>query len=502
MSKAVTEESAKTLAAIDLGSNSFHMIVAQIENDQIKVIDRLKESVRLGEGLTEEKTLLPHVEERALKCLARFGQRVANLKKKNVRVVGTNTLRRINDGGQFLAKAKEVLGRNIEIIAGREEARLIYIGVSHDLEETNQQRLVVDIGGGSTELILGKQMESSERESLFMGCVSMSRRFFPDGAISREAMDSAVLAAQLELHPVRLTYHASLWQHAVGSSGTIRAIRDVLHANLWCHEGISRKGLKKLKKKLIENGHIDQFSGSGLSDDRRPVFTGGVAILFALFKSLEIRHMRVSGMALREGLLFEMLGNIQHHDVRNRTVETLIQRFSLDPAQGLRIAQTADSLYRQAATDWHFQESGLGLLLGWAARLHELGLAISHSAYHKHGAYILERADLPGFSQYQQSILAALVASHRRKFLDSAFSELGKELREPVKRLSILLRLSVLLHRGHAHRKKPKLHIAVSEKNIVLKFPGNWLKSHPLTVAELDAEVKYLKTAGYTLKYR
>ncbi|BAO44791.1 exopolyphosphatase [Thiolapillus brandeum] len=491
----------KTIAAVDLGSNSFHLIVAQMENGQLQVIDRIKEMVRLGAGLDNRKRLTPEARERALDCLSRFGQRLSDLPRNAVRAVGTNTLRQVRDGGEFLRQAEEALKHPIEIIAGHEEARLVYLGVAHGLAGDEDKRLVVDIGGGSTELITGSGMETRERESLFMGCVSFSQRFFPEGRISSQMMDAAIIAGRLEARPVQTIYDSHHWDLAVGSSGTIRSIRDVVQAQGWSDKGISKKSLKKLRKAVVEAGHVNKLKLDGLSDNRRPVFPGGVAVLSAVFKALDIEQMRVSDLALREGLLYELLGSIQHHDVRERTVTTLTQRYSLDSNQGRQVADTSRQLLEQVLDSWSLEDEELHLLLKWSALLHEIGMAISHDGYHKHGAYILANADLSGFSRQFQNMLALLVRSHRRKFRSSSFSELGKDMQESCRRLTILLRLSVLLHRGRSPHRKPSLDIMAQKNNIVLSFPNEWLDSHPLTKAELEREAKYLDAAGYFLSY-
>jgi len=493
----------KIIAAVDLGSNSFHMIVAQIDNDQLQVIDRLKEMVRLGAGLTRNKHLTHEARERALACLSRFGQRLRDLPAESVRVVGTNTLRQVRDGGKFLRQAQAALGHRIEIIAGREEARLVYLGVAHGLaaDDDQNKRLVVDIGGGSTELIIGQGMEAQARESLFMGCVSYSQRFFPDGEITEQAMNAALIAGRLEIRPHQITYNVSQWAQAVGSSGTIKAIRDVVQAADWSDIGISRKSLKKLRQKLIQAGHLDALKLEGLSEDRKPVFAGGVAVLSAVFQALDMEQMRVSDLALREGLLYELLGSIHHHDVHDRTIDTLIQRYSLDDAQGQLVAGTAAALLTQVQASWKLAGKQNAQMLNWAARLHETGLAISHGSFHHHGAYILAHADLPGFSRQQQKILASLVRGHRRKLSKQIFHDLPKDIRKDCLRMCIVLRLAVLMHRGRSHALKPALGISVKKRQISLSFPAGWLAKHPLTAAELAAEARRLESVDYQLDY-
>ena len=489
------------VAAVDLGSNSFHMIVGKLDNKQLVIVDRLRDAVRLGGGLLPDKTLSKEAWERALESLSKMGQRLRALPYHAVRAVGTNTMRQIRDGGAFLKAAEEALGHPIEIIGGREEARLVYLGVAHGLAAGPETRLVVDIGGGSTEVILGEGLEARERESLFMGCVSMTERFFASGKISQDAMEKAILAGRVELRPVRRMFHAGQWETAVGSSGTIKAIERVAIANGWSDEGITRAALKKLRRVLVGAGHIDDVKLEGLTDDRRPVFAGGVAVLSAVFKALDIDRMQVSDLALREGLLYELVGHIQHIDIRDSTIQAVMQRFGVDKRQASRVETTARALLRQVEDDWGLCDSEQTLMLNWASRLHEIGLVISHNSFHKHGAYILANADLPGFSRQQQAVLAALVRMHRRRFVDAEFARLPQQMGESTKRLAVLLRLSVLIHRGRGGSHKPPMRISAKNMDIRIDFPDEWLSEHPLTETEIAREAEYLAAAGFTLQY-
>ena len=492
---------AETVAAVDLGSNSFHMIVGKLDNRQLVIVDRLRDSVRLGGGLLPDRTLSEPAWDRALESLSKMGQRLRSLPHHAVRAVGTNTMRQIRDGGAFLRAAEDALGHPIEIIGGREEARLVYLGVAHGLAAGDGTRLVVDIGGGSTECILGEGLEPHERESLFMGCVNMTARFFADGKITQQAMEKAVLAGRVELRPVRRTFHSTQWQSAVGSSGTIKAIRKVVIANGWSEEGITRSSLKKLRRALVAAGHVDELRLEGLSDERRPVFVGGVAVLSAVFKSLDIDVMQVSDLALREGLLYELVGYTQHVDVRDSTVKAFMQRFGVDVDQATRVEATARALLRQVDESWELNDPEMTLMLNWGCRLHEVGLVISHNSFHKHGAYVLANADLPGFTRQQQAILAALVRVHRRRFFDNAFVNLPEPTATCVRRLAVLLRLSVLMHRGRGASHKPPMRINVSDTAIRVAFPDDWLAEHPLTEAEISREAEYLAAAGFSLQY-
>lgn len=491
----------ETIAAVDLGSNSFHMIVGRLDNKQLVIVDRLRDAVRLGAGLSADKSLDDAAWERAIESLSRMGQRLRGLPHHAVRAVGTNTMRQINDGGAFLRAAQDALGHPIEIIGGREEARLVYLGVAHGLATGEETRLVVDIGGGSTELILGQALAAQDRESLFMGCVSMTRRFFNDGAVDRDTMERAILAGRIEVRPVCRMFDRGRWQAAVGSSGTIKAIQRVSLANGWSDDGITRSSLKKIRRALAQAGHIDRLELAGLPDDRRPVFAGGVAVLSAVFKSLDIERMQVSELALREGLLYEMVGSVRHSDVRDNTIKAIEGRFGIDSEQADRVESTANTLLEQVAENWALRGSTIRQMLRWACRLHEIGLVISHAGFQKHGAYIIENSDLPGFSRQQQAILARLVRAHRRKFVVAEFDALPEEACECAKRLAVLLRLSVLMHRGRSGSLKPPMKVTAYADHITVNFPDEWLAEHPLTEAEISREAEYLQTAGITLSY-
>jgi len=491
----------ETFAAVDLGSNSFHMIVARIINGDIQIIDRIREMVRLGAGLDENNQLSLEARIRALACLSRFGQRLRELPLGNVRAVGTNALRQAKQADNFLTQAETALGHPIEVIAGHEEARLVYLGVAHSLATGNNQRLVVDIGGGSTELIIGKHFDIKCRESLYMGCVSMSQRFFPEGKITPDAMKAAELTAALELRPIRRAYRQLGWQTAIGSSGTIRSIAEVVQHAGWSKEGITLESLHQLQEALITAGHTDKLSLEGLSQERQAVFPGGVAVLLAIFKALHLDRMQVSDQALREGLLYDKLGRIQHEDVRERTIHSLCKRYHLDLQHAKHVETTAHKLFTQASQSWELTKEGQLKILCWAARIHELGLTISHSQFHKHGAYLINNSDLSGFSHQEQVLLAALVRGHRRKLPLEIFELLPSINRESTKRLCILLRLSVLLHRGRTTKARPDIKLTVKDNSLELTFPDNWLKRHPLTKMELRQEEIKLEEAAFMLSY-
>jgi len=473
--------------------------VARLDGGTLQVIDRYKEMVRLGEGLTEDKQLLPEVAERALACLERIGQRLRGVRPDNIRVVGTNTLRQLHPATGFVEQAEQLLGHPIEVIAGREEARLVYLGVAHGLAIGDEKRLVVDIGGGSTELIVGQGFKATLRESLHMGCVSMSRRYLPGDKITAKAMDKAELASALEIRPVRELFRQAGWTTATGSSGTIKAIAAVLAAEGWSDDGITPDGLTRLRAAMIDCGKVSALAFKGLSDERRPVFAGGVAVLRALFQHLNLQQMRASDQALREGLIYEMVGRVHHEDVRERTVATLCRRFETDPEHAGRVRASALGLLAQLREPWQLDHENYPKMLGWAADLHEIGLAVSHSHYQKHGAYLLRNADLSGFTRQEQDSLAALVLGHRRKFPVDVFAELPRPARECGRRLSILLRLAVLIHRGRSAKADPNPQVNADGDRLALHFPACWLDDHPLTRLEFEEEAARLAGAGITL---
>jgi exopolyphosphatase/guanosine-5'-triphosphate,3'-diphosphate pyrophosphatase len=496
---AITEQQ-QVFAAIDLGSNSFHMLVARMDGGTLQVIDRHKEMVRLGEGLTSDKQLREDVADRALACLERMGQRLKEMPAEQVRAVGTNTLRQIRPESHFLPRAEHALGHAIEIISGREEARIVYLGVSHGLAIGDEKRLVIDIGGGSTELIVGQGFTPTLRESLHMGCVSMSQKFFRNDKITAKQMDKAELYAAMEIRPVRELFRQSGWSSATGSSGTIKAIASVVTGEGWSEDGITHESLVRLREALIETGRTSALDLKGLSEQRRPVFAGGVAVLSSLFKTLDIQHMRASDQALREGLLYEMVGRLEHEDVRERTVATLTRRFDIDTAHGVRVRNTALHLLEQLRDPWQLHHPNYAPILGWAAELHELGLAVSHSQYQKHGAYLVANADLSGFTRQEQQVLSALVLGHRRKFPVDTFLALPSGVRDCARRLCVILRLAVLMNRGRTGS-VPQPTLEASDDNLMLKFPDGWLATHPLTHLELQEEAQRLIPTGHGLDF-
>ena len=489
------------VAAVDLGSNSFHMIVCSLTGGKLQTIDSLKEMVRLAAGLDSDNNLDDDTQQRALACLARFGERIRNFPAENVRVVGTNTLRMAKNSAQFVLKAEQALGHSIHIIAGVEEARLIYQGVANSLSSNANTRLVMDIGGGSTEYIIGMDDKPLTKESLNMGCVTLSHRFFPNGELSKKAFKEAVLLAEQRLEPHQDTFNRSQWDEAIGASGSLKAIRKVLKATHWSNNGITREGLEKLVESILDYDHVSQIDLPELNADRLPVFVGGLAITYATFKMLGIEQMTISDGALREGLIHDLLGRIYNRDVRSETVQTLMTHYHIDKHHAQQVKQSAQYMLAQVSLSRTPQDhESIVQFLDWAADLHEIGRDIAHSQYHKHGAYILENGDLAGFSQRDQLLLATLVRSHRKKITTSLFKQLPEPWNYYTLFLVIILRLAVVLHRNR-HTVLPEFTIILHKNNVQLNFPPAWLQAMPLTRADLTSEADYLALAGFTLEF-
>ena len=487
------------LAAVDLGSNSFHLVVARYSLDEIKVIDRLRDPVRLAGGLNPDGSLDPAKRERALNCLARFGQRLRAIPAAHVRAVATNTFRQMRSPRAFQAVAEETLGHPIEIVSGREEARLIYEGVIQGIRETGRRRLVIDIGGGSTEFIIGEGDQALETESLQMGCVASTRRFFPDGKLGAKRWRQAVSEVSAELQQFAADYLTRGWSDVIGSSGTIKAIGKVARAGGWYDRGITPEALTAIRERLLAADTIDAIELPDLSNDRRMVLPGGLVVLEASFDVLRIDRMQICETAMREGVLHDLLGRAQHRDPRQATIAALAKRFSVDAAQAQRVETTALRLFDQAADTWHLGEAEHDWL-AWAARVHEVGLAIAHSQHHVHGAYLLANSDLPGFTRGEQEVLALLVRCHRRQVPVDELQSLPERLFYPTVRLTVLLRLAALLHRARGVDPMPKMALAVDDRLLTLKLPRRWVESHPLTALDLAQERKHLKALGFKLE--
>ena len=490
------------VAAVDLGSNSFHMIVCSLTDGKLKTVDRLKEMVRLASGLDEQNHLDEVTQERALACLERFGQRIRHFSPESVRIVGTSTLRTARNAAQFLEKAERALNHPIHIISGIEEARLIYQGVANNLSsQSGVVRLVMDIGGGSTEYIIGSGDNPLDKESLPMGCVTVSNLFFKNGKLSKPDFNQAVIFAQRHLEPFQQKFQQKNWNEAIGASGSLRAIDKVLFAKNWSKNGITLEGLEQLVQHIHSCQNIESLNLPELDAERLPVFVGGVAIVYATFKSLGITQMTVSDGALREGLIHDLLGRIYDHDIRSATVRSVADSYHVDNQHALRIKHTLDYLLSQLPADYFQTDSEqVEKFLHWAADLHELGRDIAHNQYHKHSAYVIENGDFSGFSRQDQILLAVIVRTHRRKFSLKFFVDLPAPWNIDAPKLALLLRLAVVLHRNRQDYEVPLFQYTGEKSKIKVCFPAGWLDTAPLTHADLLNEAEHLKAAGLKLE--
>ncbi len=471
-----------SLAAVDLGSYSFLLLVGRVDGEQLFYLDAIKDPVRLAGGLTAAKQLDAASQRRALDCLSRFGERLKGMPPGAVRAVGTSALRVAKNAAAFMDRARAALGFEIEVVSGREEARLIYLGVAHSLPLNQERRLVVDIGGGSTECIVGQGYEPRERESLRMGCVVFTNRFFPAGRIDKANMRAAETAARIEVQAVAHAFRVGQWTEAAGSSGTARALGAICAQNGHSQGQITLDGLRWLRERLIRAGEAERLEVAGLKPDRRPVIVGGLAIMHALFQELGITEMTAAQGAMREGILWDLLGRVHDHDMRDVSVAQFMRRYHVDGRQARRVERLALGLARAFADR---VPADAMRLLGWAARLHEIGIGIAHSGFHKHGAYILENADMPGFSRRDQARLANLVRASR-----GGLGKLAIAPDDPGWPLILCLRLAVLLHISRTDQDLRALSLSCDGGDCALNAPADWLDANPLTQAALDAELR------------
>ncbi len=484
---------------MDLGSNSFRLEIGRLDNGRIHRTEYLKETVRQGNGLDGDRNLTPEAMQRGWDCLARFGERLAGFKKSEVRAVATQTLREARNRDEFLAGALPMLGFPIDVISGREEARLIYQGVAHLLPQSSERRLVIDIGGRSTEMILGQDLDALVMESYRVGSVAWSMKYFPDGQFNARAFAAAEVAAKAVLDEALNLYPAGSWEVAYGSSGTVGAVADVLGAAGWPQGLVTREGLDWLLDRLLKAQSADRLKLDGMKDDRRTVIGGGISVLRAVFDLLGITQMQAAQGALRHGVLYDLLDREQDTtDLRSTTVQRLVRKFEVDAAQAQRVSKTAQILFQQASGALPSPElAGFQRKLDWAAQLHEIGSHISHSDYHKHGAYILDNADAPGFALPELHRLSLLVLGHRGKL-----RKLEADFEDPVFVQQLLcLRLAVIL--CHARRdpdlKGMQIEAAAGIHRFVLGCRAGWASAYPQSAHLLREEVLAWQKTPWTL---
>lgn len=485
----------RLLAAVDLGSNSFRLLIGRVEGTalgaQIRPIDSLKESVRLAAGLDDDGVLDAASQRRATEALNRFGERLRSFKPDAVRAVATNTLRVARNGKRFQVTAEAALGFPIEVISGHEEARLIHLGAAHALPNDGQPRLIVDIGGGSTECIIGRDYEPLMLESVATGCVTLSARHFDDGSIDRRRFDQAVLNARAAFAPIARAFLAHGWSYAVGTSGTAKALCQYAELNLGENQ-LSREALAQLAEALIKAGHIDRLRIEGLKPDRRPVLAGGLAVMTALFDELGVQALRYCNGALRQGVLYDVLGRSEGVDMREVTVSRMAQRYGTEQAHGERVARSAQALFGQAARASNEELAQRSRLLAWTARLAEIGMSLSHEDFHKHSAYMLMHADMPGFSQPEQTLMAHLALAQT-----GGLRKLEPLLADPLDWLMALsLRLAAILHRRRNDDEVVVPALFLKRNRLRIEVPKVWAQAHPLSHDSLQAEAQLWSEIG------
>lgn len=497
MTPAIDHDSSELFAAIDLGSNSFHMLVVRKVAGSVQIMAKIKRKVRLASGLDENGELSQAAMVRGWQCLALFSERLQGIPAENVRVVGTATLRLATNAETFLLKAESIINHHIEVISGEDEARIIYQGVAHTAS-AGQRRLVIDIGGASTELIIGEGYDAREARSLNLGCVVYRERYFADGQLSAANFAVAEQAAMDDIAAIIPRYRQLGWDACMGASGTIQAVQEVLLAQ-GKDERITLKRMTALCQQLIECGDFHSIDMVGLAEERQPVFPSGLIILIALFKGLGISEMTTSGGALREGLVYEMLGNLRRQDVRDRTLSSLLMRYHLDQEQGKRTRQLAAKLFDQVAGSWKLTAHQAREILLSAAQVHELGLIIGFADSHRHGAYILKHSPLPGFTPVQKRLLTLLVGNSKGELsLDELNGMVGFSRRQAAGLVRIL-RLAILLTAQRMAIETDAIQLSVNGAQLVLTLPYDWREQHPLSEADLETEALAQQSAGWAL---
>jgi exopolyphosphatase/guanosine-5'-triphosphate,3'-diphosphate pyrophosphatase len=492
---------ADTYAAVDLGSNSFHLLVARREYGELRTIDRIKEMVRLGGGLNRDGRLDDDTQQRALACLARFGQRIRGIPTDNLRAVGTQTFRRLKNANEFLLVAETTLGCSIDIVSGREEARLIYLGVSQGVSGHQDRRLVIDIGGGSTELVIGEGLTPIEMESIQYGCVSLTRKYFADGRLSKKRWRKAVDCVMADLQEIRARYLEAGWLTVIGSSGTVLEITEICRQMGWIEKDLDSAAITRLRDKLLTFKTIEDVVLPGLSEPRHAVLAGGLAVLSACFNVLALDKMQASPFALREGVLHDLLGRLESSDPRESTIRAFKARYAVDSNQLERVRRTALEAFRQIEDSAHLRPLHRQLL-NWAVDLHEVGLSVSHSHYQQHSGYLVQHSDMAGFTQQEQQFLAILVGYHRRPIPRDYARPLPNRLHQALRFSLMCLRLACIFCRTRDDLAIPPFKLKVMDKGIKVQLPEDWYQAHPLTVTDLHQEILQLRAVGLQLIIR
>ncbi len=490
-----------TCAVADLGSNTFHLMIAEVDGTKFTVIDKIRYPVKLAEGFDDQKNLTEEAIQRGLDIIEMYGQRLKDFHPRFVKIVGTNALRRARNSRDFVSRATEIVGYSVEVISGYEEARLIYLGVARSIELDGQNRLLIDIGGGSSELVIGRDFDSIDMESLDIGCLSSTVDFFPDGMVTKEAMHRAVIKAGLKIQPFVLHMKNIGWQTVIGSAGSIIAIGKVLEQKGWTNGEITFEALDRLRKDLVENGRFKGEDHPDISQDRANAFAGGTAVLYGLMKNLDIETIIPCDGGLREGMLLDLYGKIEHHDIRDTAIKQFANDYKFDEKQSQLVENAAMYIFEALKTSLQLDDIQSVNYLRWAAMVHETGLAVSHAKYHKHSAYLVKHADLAGFTREEQQVLRFIIEGHRRSFPKKLLGKLPACDCYRVTALCLIFRLAVLFCRSRNHVPLDELGFKAEKGSIDLVFPVEWLQQNPLTEADLILEQKAVKESGWKLNF-
>lgn len=490
-------------AALDIGSNSFHLVIARVVAGSLQTVQKIKQKVRLAEGLNHKNILSEEAMERGLTTLQSMAESMQGLEPSHVRVVATHTLRKARNAKVFLSKARKVFPYPIEIISGPEEARLIYTGIANTTQSEGN-RLVIDIGGGSTEFAVGEHLLPMMCKSVQMGCVSYQQRYFADGLMTKKAFQAAITSARQEIELLVGNLQRYTWETNIGASGTIRAICSVLSAQAGSENDIkiTKAGLTELMQTCCEIGHSEQLNLPGLTDDRKAVFAAGLSILLGIFRSLNLDAMEVSSAALREGVLYEAHDNGANTNIRERTAQSIATRYDVDTHFAKKVWATSIKIYELTANVWDIDTWDLRHLLGWSALLHEVGLQINSRGVQRHSSYIIEQTDLPGFNQEQQKLMATLIRYHRKKVKTAELPTFVNYNEEVVLKLLVILRLGIILNTNRQESQLPEFGIEIVEQKIILSFPENWFDLSPLLLADLQQENRYIESTGMSIRIK
>ncbi len=489
-------------AAIDLGSNSFHMLIVKVNNGVLETVDRVKDMVQIARGLKPAGTLSEEAQARALHCLSCFQERIHHIPAEQIRAVGTKALRSAHNSETFLRKAETALGHSIDIISGYEEARLVYLGVSHDISADKGDPLIVDIGGGSTEFIIGHNQKAHFMESLSIGCVTYTDHFLSNtngdalSPLSPKMIDDVYYATCSELEVISRRYRRHGWNICVGSSGSMRAIAELMPADIVTGV-ITRSGLSILIDSLKQQGSLNRTEG--ISEQRLSVLPAGIIILWAIFDELQLEEIHVVDATLKEGLIYDTMGRLSAQDMRDETVNRMLEQYSVDSDQALRVDKTLTHFIHSLPNPLVYSVN-VRKIIHWAALLHEIGFSISHSSYHRHGAYLLKNSDMAGFSRFEQELLALYVGSHRRRIHPDQLAILTAETQILLSVFLACLRIAIVLnHRRDDNSELPK--VDINKQTITLTFTDGWLNQHPLSYRNLLQEQRYLESLNIQFEF-